>query len=254
MRVFDKIVESGHEQVVYCNDLASGYRGIIAIHSTALGSAVGGTRFWPYANDDDALTDALRLSRGMTFKNAVARMDVGGGKAVILKDNNGSDNRRGDHESLFRAHGRFVESLGGRFITGEDVGASPSDMEIVSLETRHVGGIAGKGGDPSPWTARGVFRGIQAAAKCRWGDDDLAGRTVAIQGCGNVGYHLARELREAGARLRAEEPSQVIAFRATASGWYTLITSSKKIFIASGSIQRRKSSPVVGRRTPGDGA
>src|SRR5262249_36961138 len=141
MKIFEKIAEFGHEQVVLCHDPSAGYRGIIAIHSTALGPAVGGTRFWNYSSDSDALTDALRLSRGMTYKNAVARLNVGGGKAVII-----GDNRRADREPLFRAHGRFIESLGGRFATGEDVGTSPADMELVNLETRHVGGIDGKGG------------------------------------------------------------------------------------------------------------
>jgi len=200
MKIFEKIAEFGHEQVVLCHDPSAGYRGIIAIHSTALGPAVGGTRFWNYSSDSDALTDALRLSRGMTYKNAVARLNVGGGKAVII-----GDNRRADREPLFRAHGRFIESLGGRFATGEDVGTSPADMEFILKETQHVAGLQGKSGDPSPHTARGVFRAMQAAAKFQWGSESLRGKTVAIQGCGHVGYCLAKELHHAGAKLIATD-------------------------------------------------
>lgn len=189
--------EMGHEQVVFCRDDASGYRGIIAVHSTALGPAVGGTRFWHYASEDDAIIDALRLSRGMTYKCAAAGMALGGGKAIIL-----GDNGKVEREKLFRAHGRFVERLGGRYITAEDVGTGPADMEYVALETRHVGGLPDRAaGDPSPWTGLGAFRAMQAAARYRWGSDDLRGKRVAIQGCGNVGYNLARELHAAGAVL-----------------------------------------------------
>ncbi|WP_437721744.1 Glu/Leu/Phe/Val dehydrogenase dimerization domain-containing protein [Sorangium sp. So ce861] len=194
--VFDTLAAMGHEQVLFCADEPAGYRAVIAIHSTALGPALGGTRLLGYASDEDALVDALRLSRGMTYKNALAGMDVGGGKAVILR---GAEPL--DRERLFRAHGRFVERLGGRFITGEDVGTTPADMELIRRETRHVKGLASEGGDPSPWTARGVLRAIQAAARHRWGSDDLAGRTVALQGCGSVGGRLAAELHRAGARL-----------------------------------------------------
>jgi leucine dehydrogenase len=186
----------GHEEVAVRHDPASGYRGIIAIHSTVPGPAVGGTRFKSYANADEAMNDALRLARGMTYKNAAAGLPLGGGKAVII-----SDNRSTNRAEIFRAHGRFVESFNGRFITGEDIGTSPADMEIAAQVTRHVAGFAGRGGDPSPWTARGVLRGIQASAMRRWGSDDLRGKTIAIQGCGNVGSVLARLLRDAGARL-----------------------------------------------------
>jgi len=195
-RIFDMMAEMGHEQVVFCHDDASGYRGIIAIHSTTLGPAVGGTRFWNYANEEDAIIDALRLSRGMTYKCAAARMPLGGGKSIIMRDN-----QTRDRERLFRAHGRFVERLGGRYITAEDVGTGPADMELIALETSYVGGLAGKGGDPSPWTGLGAFRAMQAAAQYRWGSDDLRGKRVAIQGCGNVGHNLAKELHTAGARL-----------------------------------------------------
>lgn len=185
-----------HEALLTCLDEASGYRGIIAVHSTALGPAVGGARFWNYASEAEAITDALRLSRGMTYKNALAGLPLGGGKSVII-----GDNRTREREKIFRAHGRFVESLGGRYVTAEDVGTSPTDMEFVRRETRHVAGLLDKSGDPSPVTAHGVFRAMQAASHHRWGTDDLKGRRVALQGCGHVGYHLARELHDAGALL-----------------------------------------------------
>jgi leucine dehydrogenase len=196
MNIFDTLQSFGHEQVLFCNDPKAGYRGIIAIHSTALGPALGGTRVKAYASDGDALLDALRLSRGMTYKNAVAGIPFGGAKAIIV-----ANGRIEDRETLFRAHGRFIHRLGGTFQTGEDVGTTPSDMELVRLETPFVKGLTTGNGDPSPWTARGVFRAIQAAANRRWGRDDLTGRTVAIQGCGSVGYNLARELARVGARL-----------------------------------------------------
>lgn len=194
--MFEKMIEMGHEQLTLCHDPSVGYQCVIAIHSTVLGPAVGGTRFWPYVTEDEALVDALRLARGMTYKNAVAGLPFGGGKAVII-----GDNRRTDREALFRAHGRFIESLGGRFITGEDVGTTATDMDYVYLETNFVGGTTERGGDPSPWTAQGVFRGIQASAMHEWGTDDLSGKRVAIQGCGNVGQRLAGVLHQAGASL-----------------------------------------------------
>jgi len=185
-----------HELLVVAGDDEANYRGVVAVHSTALGPAVGGTRFWSYASEDEAIADALRLARGMTYKNALAGLPFGGGKSVVV-----GDNRTAERERLFRAHGRVVESLGGRYITAEDVGTSPADMEHVRRETRHVAGLAGGAGDPSPLTARGVLRAMQAAARHRWGSDDLRGRRVALQGCGHVGQHLARELAAAGARL-----------------------------------------------------
>src|SRR5687767_7306399 len=196
MEIFDKLASMGHEEVVMASDPACGYRGIIAVHSTALGPALGGTRFWQYDSDEAAITDALRLSRGMTYKNAVAGLDLGGGKSVII-----GDNKKVDRELIFRAHGRFVESLGGRYITAEDVGTSTADMDYVHMETDYVSGLAGRSGDPSPVTAHGVFRAIQAAAKWCWSSDDLHGKAVSLQGCGHVGYHLAKALHEAGAKL-----------------------------------------------------
>ena len=210
MQLFDTIASMGHEQLVICNDSSAGYRGIIAIHSTTLGPALGGTRFWQYATDDEAIVDALRLARGMTYKNAVAGLNLGGGKSVII-----GNNRTANREMIFRAHGRFVESLGGRYITAEDVGTSTADMDFVHMETKNVSGLAGRSGDPSPVTAHGVFRAIQASAKERWGSDDLSTRTVSIQGAGHVGYYLAKELHEAGATLvitdiDAERVKQVV--------------------------------------------
>ncbi len=196
MKLFDTIAGMGHEQLVVCNDNSTGYRGIIAIHSTTLGPALGGTRFWQYATDEDAIVDALRLARGMTYKNAVAGLNLGGGKSVII-----GNNRTVDREMIFRAHGRFVESLGGRYITAEDVGTSTADMDFVHMETKNVTGLAGRSGDPSPVTAHGVFRAIQASAKEKWGSDDLSTKTVSVQGAGHVGYYLAKELHGAGAKL-----------------------------------------------------
>ncbi|HSQ31219.1 MAG TPA: Glu/Leu/Phe/Val dehydrogenase [Gemmatimonadaceae bacterium] len=196
MKLFDTIADMGHEQLVLCQDSATGYRGVIAVHSTVLGPALGGTRFWSYATDEDAIVDALRLARGMTYKNAVAGLNLGGGKSVII-----GDNKTADREMLFRAHGRFVESLGGRYITAEDVGTSTADMDYVHMETDYVTGLAGRSGDPSPVTAHGVFRAIQASARERWGSDDLSTRVIALQGCGHVGYYLAKELHETGAKL-----------------------------------------------------
>jgi leucine dehydrogenase len=192
MRITELHPATDHERVLLGEDDAAGYRGIIAIHNTRLGPAVGGTRLWRYGSDDAALTDALRLSRGMSYKNAVAGLPMGGGKSVIM-----ADGAAASRERLFAAHGRFVETLGGRYITAEDVGTSFADMAIVRRETTHVAGLE----DPSPVTARGVFRALEAAARHRWGKDGFRGRSVALQGCGHVGSQLARALNTAGVRL-----------------------------------------------------
>ena len=176
-----------HERLVSCTD--GDYHGLIAIHSTKLGPAVGGTRFWQYQSEQEAINDVLRLSRGMTYKNALAGVPFGGGKSIILKQGGPID-----REAIFRAHGRFVETFGGRYITAEDVGSTPADMEFVRKETQHAAGLLSGSGDPSPVTALGVLRAMQAASRYRWGTDFLEGRTVAIQGCGSVGYHLASYL------------------------------------------------------------
>lgn len=186
----------GHEQVVLCQEPGSDYRAIIALHSTVLGPATGGTRLWSYPTMAEALTDVLRLSQGMTYKNAAAGLALGGGKAVIL-----APAQPFDRERLFLAHGRAVNRLTGQFITGEDVGTTPADFEVAARETQWVAGFDGRGGDPSPWTARGVMAGITACAEHRWGSSDLDGRVIALQGCGNVGAALGRHLVAAGARL-----------------------------------------------------
>ncbi|HEU5051405.1 MAG TPA: Glu/Leu/Phe/Val dehydrogenase dimerization domain-containing protein [Gemmatimonadales bacterium] len=196
MDIFADIKALGHEQLVLCHDPSCGYLGIIAVHDTTLGPALGGTRFWQYATTDEAVTDALRLARGMTYKAAVAGLNLGGGKSVIV-----GDNKRVDREALFRAHGRFIETLNGRYITAEDIGTSPADMEYVRLETNHVAGLMGLSGDPSPVTAYGVYMGMKAAAKERWGSDDLSGKTVAVQGAGKVAYYLSRHLHAEGVSI-----------------------------------------------------
>jgi leucine dehydrogenase len=196
MDIFERLAEHDHEQVVFCYEPSAGYRGIIAIHNTTLGPALGGTRFWNYRSDEEALIDVLRLARGMTYKAAVAGLNLGGGKAVII-----GDPKTSRREMIFRAHGRFVESLGGRYFTAEDVGTSVEDMDYVMMETEYVTGVAGGSGDPSPVTAYGTYRGIKACAHEKYGSDDLAGMTVAVQGTGHVGYYLCKFLSQEGARL-----------------------------------------------------
>lgn len=190
-----------HEQVTICRDPAAGYVGIIAVHSTVLGPAVGGTRLWHYGSFDAAFADALRLSRGMTYKNALAGLPFGGGKSVLLAQAPGEPAAGPARDALFRAHGRFIDRLNGLYIAGEDVGTTPADMATIARETPHVAGLARGVGDPAPFTARGVRRAIQAAASVLWGRDDLDGRTVAVQGLGSVGRRLAAELVACGARL-----------------------------------------------------
>ncbi|MFM7201417.1 MAG: Glu/Leu/Phe/Val family dehydrogenase [Myxococcota bacterium] len=198
MGVFE-LLKQGHEQVIFCNDPTVGLKAIIAIHSTALGPSLGGCRMFPYKSEVEALEDVLRLSRGMTYKAAVAGLNLGGGKAVII-----ADPQKDKTEALFRAFGRHVESLGGRYITAEDMGTKVKDMAYIRMETNHVVGLSaelGGSGDPSPVTALGTFSGIQACLEAVYGHDSLKGRSVAIQGLGNVGHHLARYLHQAGATL-----------------------------------------------------
>jgi len=196
MEIFERMSQREHEQLVLWNEPRIGYKGIIAIHNTTLGPALGGTRFWNYETEAEAIEDALRLARGMTYKSALAGLNLGGGKSVIIGDPN-TRNR----EMIFRAHGRAVESLAGRYITAEDVGTSPADMDFVHMETDHVVGLMGKSGDPSPVTAFGVYKGMKAAALHKYGDDSLAGKHVTVQGVGHVGYFLCQDLAEEGARL-----------------------------------------------------
>ncbi|HSA82527.1 MAG TPA: Glu/Leu/Phe/Val dehydrogenase dimerization domain-containing protein [Geminicoccaceae bacterium] len=197
MDVFASPAFDDHEQVVFFFDRGSGLKAIVALHDTTLGPAIGGCRMWPYASEADALTDVLRLAKGMTYKAAMTSLPFGGGKTVII-----GDPRTGKSEALFRALGRAIDSLGGRYYTGEDVGTSPVDMDWASAETPYVlGRSSGSSGDPSPVTARGVWLGIRAAVRHKLGRDDLAGTRVAVQGLGHVGYHVARLLAQDGASL-----------------------------------------------------
>lgn len=195
--VFDHPEFRDHEDVVFVRDREAGLSAIIAIHSTSLGPSLGGCRVWPYATPAEALTDALRLSRGMTYKNALAGLDLGGGKAVII-----ADPRKDKTPAMMEAFGRHVDRLSGSYITAEDVGVSPDDMDHISRKTTHVRGTKATGlGDPSPYTALGVFTGIRAAARHVYGSDDITGLTVSVQGLGHVGFDVAARLQEAGAKL-----------------------------------------------------
>ncbi|UCF18951.1 MAG: Glu/Leu/Phe/Val dehydrogenase [Gemmatimonadota bacterium] len=196
MEVFKGMGKYDHEQVLFTREPSVGYYGIIAIHDTTLGPALGGCRFWNYESEEEALYDVLRLSMGMTYKAAVAGLNLGGGKSVIIGDP--STPRR---EMVFRAHGRAVETLKGRYITAEDVGTSVEDMDYVHMETDYVVGIAGRSGDPSPVTAYGTYRGMKACAHEVWGNDSLKGKVVAVQGVGHVGYYLCENLAAEGAKL-----------------------------------------------------
>jgi leucine dehydrogenase len=196
MPVFSEL-GSEYEEVVFFHDPPSGLRAIVSIHSTVLGPALGGTRFYPFGSEDEALRDVLRLSRGMTYKAAAAGLDLGGGKAVIM-----GDPTRDKSEELLRAYGRFLESLGGRYITAEDVGTSREDMDLLRRETRWVTGVSerlGGSGDPSPVTAYGVFQGLRACAEEALRTPSLEGVRIVVQGVGKVGYHLVKHLSEAGA-------------------------------------------------------
>lgn len=183
-----------HEEVLFCNDNKIGLRAIIAVHDTTLGPSLGGTRMWKYDTESEALTDVLRLSRGMTYKAAIAGLPLGGGKAVIL-----GDSRTGKSEALFKRFGQFVDSLNGKYITAEDVGISPSDMVQVATQTKYVTGLPGRSGDPSPVTAYGVYMAMKAAAKKRWGNDSLKDKKVVVQGVGHVGEVLVSHLVKEGA-------------------------------------------------------
>jgi len=212
--VFDVLTADGFEQVAYCHDPASGLRAIVAIHSTALGPALGGTRFYPYASEEEALVDVCRLAKGMTYKHAACGNDLGGGKAVIL-----GEPAQLRSEALFRAYGRFVEGLSGRYLTAEDVGTTQADMDLVRRETRHVTGVSeslGGSGDPSPATAWGVLWAMKAVAERLWGSASLSGRHVCISGVGKVGAALAEHLAAEGAKLtvadvRADAIDAVVA-------------------------------------------
>jgi leucine dehydrogenase len=199
LEVLNQMSTFDHEQVVFCNDNETGLKAIIAIHNTVLGPALGGTRMWMYNNEQEALNDVLRLSRGMTYKAAISGLNLGGGKAVII-----GDSRKDKTEALMRRFGKFVNSLGGKYITAEDVGIGTPDMEYVMMETKHVTGIPesyGGSGDPSPVTAYGVYMGMKASAKEMWGNDSLSGKKILVQGTGNVGENLVKHLTEEGAKV-----------------------------------------------------
>ena len=219
MNIFSKMKEYDYEQLVFCQDKSTGLKAIIAIHDTTLGPALGGTRICEYETDEEAIEDALRLAKGMTYKNAALGLNLGGGKAVIL-----GDPKKIKSEALFRAFGRFVEGLNGRYITGEDMNATQQDASYINCETDYIVGLETGSGNPSPVTAYGVFKGIQAAVNEIYGSDDLTGRTIAIQGLGAVGRLLAERLHEAGAKLyvttrdRAKIDKAVAELGATAVG------------------------------------
>ncbi len=197
--VMGRMLEFNHEQIVYCNDNDSGLKAIIAVHNTVLGPSLGGTRMWSYDNETEALIDVLRLSRGMTYKSSVAGLNLGGGKAVII-----GDASKLKSEALLRRFGKFINSLGGKYITAEDVSMNSSDMEIIHSETKYVSGLPvsmGGSGDPSPVTAYGVYVSMKASAKEVYGSDALAGKKVLVQGLGNVGMHLAEHLHKEKAIL-----------------------------------------------------
>lgn len=206
MSIFSEMNSKNHEQVVFCNDPDTGLKSIIAIHNTTIGPALGGCRMWDYRSENDALKDVLRLSRGMSYKAAIAQLNLGGGKAVIF-----GDSKRDKSEILFRSFGRFVQGLGGRYITAEDVGTTVKDMEWVRMETQYVTGISralGGSGDPSPVTAFGTFMGMKAAVKKQLGKDSLSGLKVSIQGVGHVGYHLCEYLHMEGVEIFAADIDQ----------------------------------------------
>ncbi|MBK3494069.1 Glu/Leu/Phe/Val dehydrogenase [Viridibacillus sp. YIM B01967] len=199
MEIFTYMEKYDYEQLVFCQDKNSGLKAIVAIHDTTLGPALGGTRMWTYASEEDAIEDALRLARGMTYKNAAAGLNLGGGKTVII-----GDPLKDKNEEMFRALGRFVQGLNGRYITAEDVGTTVADMDLIHEETNYVTGISpafGSSGNPSPVTAYGVLVGMKAAAKEAFGSDHLEGKKIAVQGLGNVAYTLCKYLHEEGAQL-----------------------------------------------------
>lgn len=201
-----------HEQLLFCNDNATGLKAIIAVHNTVLGPALGGTRMWMYNNEMEALTDVLRLSRGMTYKNSISGLNLGGGKAVII-----GDSRTMKSEAMFRRFGKFVESLAGKYITAEDVGIGTSDMVWVNMETNNVVGLPGKSGDPSPVTAKGVYMGMKACAKEQYGSDSLSGKKIMVQGVGHVGEYLVASLAKEGAKIYISDIHEDTLKRVSAS-------------------------------------
>ncbi|AUW93535.1 Glu/Leu/Phe/Val dehydrogenase dimerization domain-containing protein [Sulfobacillus sp. hq2] len=212
MNIFEAMEQYGHEELVFWYDQAAGLKAIVAIHDTTLGPALGGLRMWPYDSEDDAITDVMRLSRGMTYKNAAMGLDLGGGKSVIW-----ADSRHDKTEARLRSFGRLIQSLGGRYITAEDVGVNADDMAVVARETEFVGGLKETSGDPSPATALGVLEGMKAAMMLAFGSADFHGRRIAIQGLGHVGTLLGEMLKNEGATLIVtdihEDEGRVVADR-----------------------------------------
>jgi leucine dehydrogenase len=201
--IFSQLEAYGHKKVVFCSDPETGLKAIIAIHDTTLGPALGGTRMWAYKTEKDALYDVLRLSKGMTYKAAITGLNLGGGKAVII-----GDSHKDKSEALLRKFGRFIKNLNGEFITAEDVGTNPRDMEYIRMETQHVTGVPesiGGSGDPAPIAALGVFMGIKACVKELYGNDKLAGRSVIVQGIGHVGENLVKLLRDENVKVYASD-------------------------------------------------
>lgn len=211
MEIFSKLEEYDYEQLVLCQDKSTGLKAIIVIHDTTLGPALGGTRIYDYETDEEAIEDALRLAKGMTYKNAALGLNLGGGKAVII-----GDPKKIKSEALFRAFGRFVEGLNGRYITGEDMNMTQQDAAYINYETNYIVGLETGSGNPSPVTAYGVFRGIQAAINEIYGSDDLKGKNVAIQGLGAVGRPLAELLHKSGAKLYVTTRDQIKIDKAVA--------------------------------------
>jgi len=210
--IFETLDTTGHEQVVFCHNKDAGLKAIIAIHNTVLGPALGGTRMWPYQSEAEALNDVLRLSRGMTYKNAVAGLNLGGGKAVII-----GDPAVDKSEALFRAFGQFVETLGGRYLTAEDVGIDVNDMEYVYRETQFVTGVHqvhGGSGDPSPFTAYGTLQGLMATLNKRFGDEEVGKYSYAVQGLGHVGMEFVKLLKERGAKIFVTDINKGLVERA----------------------------------------
>ncbi len=225
--VIAQMMLNNHEQIVFCNDNATGLRAIVAIHNTVLGPSLGGTRMWNYNNEMEALTDVLRLSRGMTYKSSVAGLNLGGGKAVII-----GDAKKIKSEALLRRFGKFIDSLGGKYITAEDVAMSSRDMEIIKMETDHVSGLPenmGGSGDPSPVTAYGVYVSMKASAKEVWGSDSLAGKKVLVQGIGHVGEVLVSHLTKEGAKIYINDISED-RLKAVAAQYKAEVVAADKMF------------------------
>jgi len=218
---------NNHEQILFCNDNATGLKAIIAIHNTVLGPSLGGTRMWNYNNEMEALHDLLRLSRGMTYKSSVAGLNLGGGKAVII-----GDAKKIKNEALLRRFGKFVDSLGGKYITAEDVAMTSRDMEIINMETDHVSGLPenmGGSGDPSPVTAYGVYVSIKASARETWGNDSLSGKKVLVQGIGHVGESLVDHLTKEGAKVYINDISEE-RLKAASAKYKAEVVSAEKMF------------------------